>query len=181
MRPEARRHETTIEQATRLRIDGRWELVDGRLRLLSPVGFLHAEVVTWIASRLVAFVRRRRLGRVLSGDPGFVLRRGPDTLRAPDVCFVSAERVPSVTPRGFFDGAPDLAIEVMSPADRWTEVARKAQQFLQAGSRAVWAIDPARKTARIYSAAGTRTLDPTGVLEEPTLLPGFRLPLRDLP
>jgi len=181
VRPEARRRETTIEEAARLRLDARWELVDGELRVLSPVGMIHAEVVTRVASRLDAFVRRKRLGKVFSGDPGFVLRRGPDTLRAPDVCFVRADRMSGRPPRGFFDGAPDLAIEVMSPEDRWTEVARKARQFLRAGSRAVWAIDPDRKTARIYSAAGTCTIDEDGILEEATLLPGFRLRLRDLP
>ena len=180
MHPESRR-EYSIEHATGLRIDGRWELVEGELRHLSPVGYLHALVVAFIAQRLRTFVESEGLGDVLAGDPGFVLRRGPDTLRAPDVCFLRAHRVSALPPRGFVDGAPDLSVEVVSPEDRWPEVERKARQFLEAGAVAVWAIDPERRTARTYTHDGTSTLDEDGVLEEPGLLPGFRLSLRDLP
>ena len=96
----------TAESALRGRIEGRWELIRGGVHRMSPVGALHGTVVLAVGERVRSFVRRRRMGVVLVGDPGFILRRAPDTVRAPDVAFVRRGRL-SVPP-------PDCAsLEVM--------------------------------------------------------------------
>ena len=102
----------------------------------------------------------------------------PDTVRSPDVAFVRGERIPPGGVRAFFDGAPDLAVEVISPSDRASEVIAKARDWLRSGCTAVWVVDPETKTVTVYS-RGQPTLflsaDDTLACEE--LLPGFRLPV----
>jgi Uma2 family endonuclease len=181
VRPEVlRRKDYTAEEAYWLNPPGRWELLHGEIVYMSPAGFRHGQVVTRVAKLLDDFVASRRLGAVVSGDPGFVLKRSPDTVRAPDVAFLRAERVPSPAPVEFFEGAPDLAIEVLSPGDRWPDVERKASEFLAAGSSAVWAVDPETRTARVYLTGHIRVIASEGALDHPDLLPGFILPLREL-
>jgi Uma2 family endonuclease len=101
-------------------------------------------------TRLLAnLVDARRLGKVLAGDAGFILLPDPDTLCALDVAFVTAARLPGRPPAEFVSGAPDLAIEIISPSDDWKAVDKKAAKFIAAGSLAVWAIDPGDETATL--------------------------------
>jgi Uma2 family endonuclease len=142
-------------------------------------------VVSAAAAKLRRFVRPRRLGVVLAGDAGFVLRRRPDTVRAPDVAFVCRARIPNPPPDTFIEGAPDLAVEVLSPQDRAAAAARKAAEYLRAGTRLVWVIDPAGgpaagPSARVYTRRGVRTISRDGVLTGGRVLPGFRVRLSDL-
>ena len=97
-----------------------------------------------MAFLIAAHVKRNRLGRVCSSETGFVLRTEPDTVRAPDVGFVASRRAAS-TPR-FYPGAPDLAVEVVSPGDGAAEVAEKMADWLDAGARLVWVADPGERT-----------------------------------
>jgi Uma2 family endonuclease len=170
----------TAEAAWTLDPPGSWELVDGQVVSLSPAGARHGRVVARLARALGDFVDARRLGVVLAGDVGFVLRRDPDTVRAPDVAFLAAARLRGPLPAEFVAGAPDLAIEVLSPGDRWSEVDKKAGEFLAADATTVWAIDPGAETARIYSRAGVRELLRTDALTCPALLGAFELRLLDL-
>jgi Uma2 family endonuclease len=106
----------TAEQLLEMPDDGyRYELIDGELRQMSPTGTRHAEISAVIARILGNHVTAHRLGKVLTSDPGFILRRGPDTVRAPDVAFIARERVAGGSPRSYFPGPPDLAVEVISP------------------------------------------------------------------
>ena len=152
-------------------------MVEGGLVPMLPPGFDHGCIVLDIASALREFVRSGRLGSV-AVEAGFVVLRDPDTVRSPDVAFVRAERIP---PRGvpaFFQGAPDLAVEVISPSDRASEVLAKAQDWLQSGCVAVWVIDPETKTATVYShRPQTLFLSVEDTLTCEELLPGFRLPI----
>jgi Uma2 family endonuclease len=170
----------TAEAAWTLDPPGLWELVDGQVVLMSPAGARHGRVVARVTRALGDFVDARRLGVVLAGDVGFVLRRDPDTVRAPDVAFLAAARLTGPLPAEFVTGAPDLAIEVVSPGDRWSEVDKKAAEFLAAGATAVWAIDPGAETAKIYLRAGARELRRTDGLTCPELLGDFELRLLDL-
>jgi Uma2 family endonuclease len=153
------------------------ELIRGELVPLSPPGFDHGYIASGIDTALRAFVNANRLGAVVI-EAGFCIAHDPDTVRGPDVAFVRAERIPAGGVRGFFQGPPDLAVEVVSPADRSSEVTAKAQQWIQSGCAAVWVVDPETKTVTVYS-KGPQTLflsvDDTLVCEE--LLPGFRLPV----
>ena len=127
------------------------------------------------------FVLRGKLGLV-AVEAGFVVSHDPDTvLRSPDVAFVRGERIPSGGVRAFFDGAPDLAVEVVSPTDRASEVIAKARDWLRSGCTAVWVVDPETRTVTAYSTRRPTlflSADDTLACEE--LLPGFRLPVSEL-
>ena len=95
----------------------RHELVAGDLRTMAPAGFDHGRLALLIGARILDHVEQHRAGEVLAAETGSILRRAPDTVRAPDVAFVAAERVPEVG-RGFPESAPDLVVEVVSPRHR---------------------------------------------------------------
>jgi Uma2 family endonuclease len=162
---------------------GRYELVRGELRSMSPAGFAHGTVTADLVTRLTTFVRERDLGITCAADTGFLLHRGPDTVRAPDVAFITAARL-AATPsslEGFFPGAPDLALEVVSPSDRYTEVEEKVAEWLDAGTRIVAVFDPRRKTARVYRPdAPAISLGVADTLTLPDLLPGWSLVLNEI-
>ena len=161
--------------------DKRTELVRGRMIVQEPAGFLHGVAVAEISMRIRAFSNPGRLGRVLSAGTGFKIFTNPDTVRAPDVAFVSHERIPDPMPRGFAPFAPDLAVEVLSPDDRPGEVLEKVADWLKAGTRLVWVIDPERRSARAYREDGTIELLPeSGVLDGEDVLPGFTCEVSEL-
>jgi Uma2 family endonuclease len=127
------------------------ELDEGRLVIMEPPFPEHGRMEARIAAILFTFVEPRRLGVVYSGDPGFVLARTPDTVRGPDVAFLRAERVPTGDAvDAFYEGAPDLAVEVLSRNDRPGEVARKVTNYLDAGARLVWVVDPRARTVVVH-------------------------------
>ncbi|MGA2063774.1 MAG: Uma2 family endonuclease [Thermoguttaceae bacterium] len=169
-------HVTTAEELLQASGLGRCELVRGELHMMSPAGFEHGRIAGRIHVRLAQFVESRGLGLVLSSDTGFYIQRDPDTVRAPDVGFVRTERVPRAPAPGFFEGPPDLAVEVLSPGDRAGEVLAKIQDWLDAGCKAVWVVDPAAKTIVVYRPGGTVVrLAPADDPTAEDILPGFRL------
>ena len=158
------------------------ELVAGELICEPLPGEEHGLVAGAIFGHLFHFVREQGLGRVYAAETGFVLARDPDTVRGPDAAFVSAERAAAAPRRGpYFEGAPDLAVEVVSPGNPKREVAAKVRDYLAAGARAVWVVDPKRRTATVHVPGDApRTLFPGDSLDGGTILPGFRLPLAGL-
>jgi len=156
----------------------RTELIRGRLVVREPAGYRHGGVAARILVALGAHVFAQRLGEVLAAETGFTLERNPDTVRAPDVAFVRADRVPNPIPPGFAELAPDLAVEVLSPDDRPGEVLSKVGAWLRAGTRLIWVVDPAKRTARIYRADGSITeCRGDDVLDGEDVDPGFSSPL----
>ena len=114
-------------------------------------------------------------------DTGFLIERDPDTVRAPDVAFVSAARTPEIGRRGYVPFAPDLAVEILSPGDRPSEVLEKVAAWLGAGTRLVWVIDPDRGNARVHRADGSTSIVPEdGALDGEDVLPGFNCPLAEV-
>ena len=169
-------HVMTAEQLLQSPGLGRCELIQGELVMMSPSGFEHGRVVMRIAGPLTDFVEERALGVVTGAETGFVIARDPDTVRAPDVGFVRAGRVPKEPMRGFFPGAPDLAVEVLSPDDRAGEVLQKVQDWLGAGCGAVWVVDPEKHTVSIHSkTAPVVVLGPDDELSGGEALASFRL------
>jgi Uma2 family endonuclease len=157
---------------------GRCELVRGELHSMSPASFEHGRRVTRLASPLDSYAQDHKSGIVTGAETGFLLQRNPDTVRAPDVAYIRRERIPPGLDRGYFPGAPDLAVEVLSPGDTYSETLEKVHDWLNAGTLAVWVIDPRRQRATVYDADGTaKTLEVGDVLRHPTLLPGFELTL----
>jgi Uma2 family endonuclease len=171
----------TAEELLDLPDDGmRHELVEGELRTMPPAGFEHGRVAVRVAARLLEYVDENGAGDVLAAETGFLLRRGPDTVRAPDAAFVAAGRVMPNT-RTFAELAPDLVVEVVSPSDRASDVASKATEWLDAGVRLVWVVDPQARLAAVHHPGGVVTvLRDDGVLDGEDVLPGFRLALSSL-
>jgi len=157
--------------------DVRAELVHGDVVREPPAGFGHGVQAARIGSFLQVWVERHGAGVVCGAETGFVLFRDPDTVRAPDAAFVSEERLAQVADREpFFEGAPDLAVEVVSPGDRAPEVAAKVRDYLCAGSRQVWIIRPRERTLTVHRpGAAPLHLGADATLEGGDVLPGFSL------
>lgn len=132
----------------------RQELIDGRLYEMEPPGAEHGYVAMRIGSLLMRHVEAGDLGLVFASETGFKLASDPDTVRAADVAFVAKRRADEIgIPRGYWPGAPDLAVEVVSPNDRHSTVEGKALHWLESGARAVVVVDPPRSTATVYRTA----------------------------
>jgi Uma2 family endonuclease len=169
---------TTAEQLLQASGLGPCELVRGELTMVSPPGFRHGRVETRITHALNSFVESRGLGVVVSGESGFHIARDPDTVRAPDVAFIRAERLTDGVPVGFFQGAPDLAVEIVSPGDRASELTAKVQDWLGAGSCVVWVVDPETRTVSVCrSRTDIVVLTSSDTLPGGDLLPGFSMPV----
>jgi Uma2 family endonuclease len=160
----------------------RRELVRGEIRTMTPTGALHGVIVARITVLIGQYVDAHHLGCVLGAETRFTLTTAPDTVRAPDVGFVRSERIPAGgPPEKYWPGAPDLAVEVLSPDDRIYEVDDKVDDWLRAGARVVWIVNPRRRTVTEYrSDRPPLTLQQTDRLEGGDLLPGFTRPVATL-
>jgi Uma2 family endonuclease len=169
----------TAAELLRMPDDDMWhELVAGRLITMSPPGFAHGICAGRLEHALTTFARRRKLGLVAPQDTGFKLKSDPDTVRAPDVAFVRASRIPRQLPTAYWDGAPDLAVEVLSPREREREVLKKVPEYLECGSTAVWVVRPRTRSVTLFhSGSEPVTLSGDDALTDPRVLPGFRFEL----
>ncbi|WNV76589.1 Uma2 family endonuclease [Geodermatophilus sp. DSM 44513] len=171
----------TAEQLVELPDAGkRHELVEGVLLSMAPAGGRHGSTGARLLIRVGTFVEDRDLGDVFTAETGFLLRRDPDTVRAPDVAFIASDRVAEARVPGFIPLAPDLVAEVVSPSDRATDVTAKALAWLDAGVRLVWVVDPETRTVTVYRPDGVRVLRGADALDGGDVLPGFTLPLTGL-
>lgn len=164
--------------------DVRRELINGEVREMAPVGGVHGQITVTTCAWLIGHVRDHGGGQVVAGDVGFVLNlpADPERVRAPDVAFVSAQRLPEGRlPEGFLVGAPDLAVEILSPTDNPVEIQQKVRDYLEGGARLVWIIAPQAKTVTVYRADGSaRLLREQETLEGEDVLPGLTIPLAEL-
>ena len=172
----------TAEDLEQMPDDGyRYELVRGELIRMSPVSFEPVEVVGNVIGELLAHVKPRGLG-VVGPELGVIMERDPDTVRAPDVVFVRADRAPRGTEaRHFVEMAPDLAVEVKSPSESLADLITKADEYLARGTRLVWIFDPIRRRVYIRRPDGSQsTLDEDDDLVGEDVLPEFRVALREI-
>lgn len=161
---------------------GRCELIDGRIVRMSPTNYEHGGVEVNLASLLRAFVRPRKLGRVLAGEVGVYTRRNPDRVRGADVVFISKEAYARRT-RGmaFLDVAPELVVEVLSPEDRAMDVTQKLREYFGIGVRLVWLVDPAAQVVSVYhSLSDVRERKEGDRLSGDDVLPGFEVPVAEI-
>ena len=173
---------TTTDQLLALR-DPPWrhELWRGELKRMSPAGHWHSSLAMRLGGMLELHARRHGLGRVYGADGGFRLARDPDTVLAPDVAFVCSERLPPSGSPGYFPGAPDLAVEVLSPDDSSRAVSTKVAAWLEHGTREVWVVDPRHRALTVQTAnSAPFTLAHDATLQDCTVLPGFTFLLAEL-
>lgn len=167
----------------------RVELVRGAVVVREPVGFRHGDLTSRLDAALRAHLAAERQangwdrarGRVATADPGFTISRNPDTVRAPDIAYVSRERYAGPMPDGFPEFAPDLAVEVRSPRDHPAAVIAKVGEWLAAGGLLVWVVDPPRQQVVVYRANGSVTVvGLADTLSGDDVLPGFAWPVAEL-
>ncbi|HKQ52348.1 MAG TPA: Uma2 family endonuclease [Pyrinomonadaceae bacterium] len=156
-----------------------YELVRGELKRMSPTGRKHGSVTMALASPLYQFVRLNKLGEVYAAETGFKLESNPDTVRAPDIAFICAERIQSAgRAEGYGEGAPDLAVEVLSPGNTKREMTEKVEDYFAAGARLVWIVNPKLKTVTVYrSPTDIVTLTEQDTLDGGEVVPGFQIPV----
>lgn len=158
----------------------RYELVRGRVVREPPPGHAHGRLQLRLGGMLERFVAAHGLGYVVS-ESGFVLEKNPDTVRGPDIAFVSRERHGEELPARWLEAAPDLAIEIASPGDRVAALVEKVAQYLAAGSRMVWLIDPQERSATIHTPGGEiRVLHEDDHITGEEVVPRFSCLLREL-
>jgi Uma2 family endonuclease len=173
----------TADELLAMPKDGyRYALVKGELIRMSPTGHEHGIVALHIAAALHDYVRAKNLGATYAAETGFLIAQNPDTVRAPDAAFVRRQRMEAAgTVRSFWIGAPDLAVEVVSPGDTVREVEEKVTQWMEAGALMVWVISPRLRTVTIYrSLNDIDTLTEKDLLDGGKVIPGFQIAVADL-
>lgn len=167
----------TIEEFQRLPDeDCRTELVRGVVVREPPAGFEHGRHASRIGYHLRRYVEEHPVGEVCGAETGFILSTDPPTVRAPDAAFVAAARIPPGGVQGFFPGAPDLAVEVVSPSNSASDIQAKVFDYLDAGARLVWVVYPETRTVAVHrTRAEARFLTDADALDGGDALPGFRL------
>jgi Uma2 family endonuclease len=168
----------TAEELFEMGDVGRVELIRGEIVPMSPAGSEHGRIAAKVLQLIGSFIGTRKLGVVFAAETGFTIERAPDSVRAPDVSFVTTGRY-APTPK-YFEGAPDLAVEVMSPPDRWSEVTEKIDGWLGAGCKSCWVVDPKTKSITVYGARQVHRFRTRDVLRDETVLPGFELPVEEV-
>lgn len=160
--------------------DKRYELDEGTLLEMSPTGTIHGVIALWIGHLIVSYVVDHDLGIVTGAESGFILSTNPDTVRAPDVGFVSLSRLKPLTGK-FYPIAPDFAVEVVSPTDTAVQMRRKAKQYLSAGSRLVWIVYPDDMVVDVYRPnQDIHMIQKDDTLDGYDVLPGFKVSMSDL-
>jgi Uma2 family endonuclease len=169
----------TAEEYGQLPDDGRrTELLRGVVVELAIPFPRHGEICSKIARAICGFADERRLGHVLTNNSGLITRRGPDTVRGPDVAFYSFARVPpGRLPWEYLTAVPELVFEARSPGDRWRAVFDKVNEYLKAGVGIVCVVDDPTERALVFDDDGIHPLTRDDALEFPKLLPGFSVPV----
>jgi Uma2 family endonuclease len=172
----------TADDLLKMPEDGfRYELVKGELKRMAPAGHEHGRVAVRFTWRLAQHVEANNLGAVYAAETGFLIATNPDTVRAPDVAFVSRKRLEEGKKEGYWPGAPDLAVEVVSPGDTYSEVEEKATEWLEAGVLMVLALNPRKRTVTVYRSLKEITiLNEDANIELGEVVPGFKVAVKDI-
>jgi Uma2 family endonuclease len=159
------------------------EIVNGQLVMSPKNNFQHEQICERLNFALESFNRLHKLGAVFGSSMGFWMANR--NCRAPDVSFVPKERLLRVgfkpSTKSFFPGAPDLAVEVLSPGNTRIELDERLADFFSSGARLVWIVHPDEQYVEVCrSLCDRRIVGPAGPLEGEDLLPGFRLAIAEL-
>lgn len=173
----------TADELLAMPDDGyRYELVNGELIRMAPTGHKHGIVTMHVAGPLYRYVKDNNLGEVYGAESGFVVSQDPDTVRAPDVAFVRRERIEIAGEvKSYWMGAPDLAVEVVSPGDTVSGVEEKVAEWLESGARMVWVVSPKLHTVTVYrSLTDIVTLTEKNRLDGADVVPGFQMNVAEI-
>ena len=158
----------------------RYELVKGELLTMSPAGEEHGAVIINLTLPLAQHVKANNLGVVYGAETGFKLESNPDTVLAPDIAFIRREHLGTLS-KGYRNGAPDLAVEVISPDESKNKVKRKVERWLQGGALAVWIVDPQTRTVAVHALhRDARVLSEEDVLTGDDVVPNFGFPVSEI-
>lgn len=178
-RASARDAGLTAEEFARDYMAKRAELVAGEVVESAPVGLPHGRVVMQLGLRIGDHLAAHPEQGIVATEVGFIVERGPDVVYGPDLAVLAPDR--SRQDNGWVPGAPDLAVEVLSPHDRWRDLMGKALRYLAAGSRAVWLVDLAGAVVTVVHPDAPPTVLRAGdTLDGAPVLPGFTLALSDV-
>ena len=173
----------TADELLAMPKDGyRYELAKGELIQMAPTGYEHGVRTVELTALLHTHIKANKLGVVCAAETGFLLSQDPDTVRAPDISFVSRERVEKAGKvKSYWLGAPDLAVEFTSPSDTVQEVEEKVAEWLEFGTRMVWVVIPKLHTITAYrSLTDIVTLTEKDTLDGGDVVPGFQIKIADI-
>ncbi len=159
------------------------ELVEGAIVEMPTSNLQHAEILSRLTVTLGNFVYANTLGRIVSGDAGFILERnldGRDSLRGVDLAFIRQAKAPEPLPVHISDLVPDLAVEILSPSNTALDINLKVKQLLKAGVQLVWVVDPQIRVVLVHGSGGVMELGTADTLTGGDVLPGFELPVADI-
>jgi len=172
----------TDEEFMALPNDGhRYEIVNGELIDMGNSGALHGYVCSTLMILLGGYVRIQKLGAMFDSSTAFNMKNG--NKRSPDISFFAKERLQGITELpAFLEGAPDLAIEVLSPGNTVEEIHDKLVEYFENGTRLAWVIHPSEHYILVYRCAQEpdRLLKSVDALDGEDIIPGFTLPVADL-
>lgn len=160
----------------------RFKLIDGQLAERTLFGFRVGVIATNVFRRLYDHAeKQRRLGLVFMSGLGYILRRNPDTVRMATASFIDWRSAPDTLPEGCWPGAPDIAVDIVSPDDRADVIHTRVRDFLQAGTRYFWVLWPETRSVTVHTADGTiREYESDDDVDGGDVLPGFRFRIGDL-
>jgi Uma2 family endonuclease len=159
------------------------EVVAGELIMSPKNDFFHGFISARLSAALLTFVQANRLGAVLDSSTGFWMENR--NCRAPDISFISRARLEAMgfrpSAREFFPGAPDLAVEVLSPNNTRREIDERLDDFFASGARLAWIIDPQAQRVEVCRSLTDRMLIGSGgILDGEDVVPGFRYAIANL-
>ena len=173
----------TDDELLALPKDGnKYEVMKGEL-VVSPAGIEHEEIGERLIVALASFVREHKLGIVCGSSAGYWMKTKPKDFLSPDVSFIAKERLGGAkrAPKKFFDGAPDLVIEVLSPRDTIETLHEKIVEYFNSGARLLWVVNPEEQIVLVYHTPQPDKLLRAGdMLDGEQVIPGFSLPVAEL-
>ena len=171
----------TDEEFMALPDGDRYELVNGELIIVGNSGMEHGNLGAFLCGLLEIYARRNKLGLTFDSSTAFTMKTG--NKRSPDVSFVAKDRLRGLKklPKGFFQGAPDLAVEIISPSNTFDEIHTKIVEYFDGGSKLVWVIHPDEESVLVYhKPQPDKLLQRSDSLDGETIIPGFTVPLAEL-
>ncbi len=169
----------TDEELMRIKHEGKVELVDGEVILMTPAGLEKGRINARLTVRLGSYILRHKLGEIFDAQTGF---RPHENMRAPDISFVRKERLPEgALPKGFGYFAPDLVVEVFGPNESFSDYEDKVAEYLSWGVRLIWLVDPNMRTVTVVRSNGERqVLGEKEVLSGEDVVPGFKIRVKKI-